>query len=111
MRLKVFTTGLMIFGLVALFGMPIFLGNRPDKSEGNRAMQEFAVQFGIYTIILVLVWLAVIVCAWFIIKGVRNELREIAADNMKEFLEGTLRDHDGSVKDEPSVVDSDGKST
>lgn len=108
MSLRVLTTGLMLFGLAALFAMPIVLGPRPEvATEGREAVRQYAINFGVYTIILTFVWLAVIVCAWLIVKAVRNELRETAASNMKVFLEGTLQDHKNQAERADSEVVED----
>lgn len=92
MRLKVVTSGLMIFGLAMLFGLPIMFGRIP-RGERTRAAQEAVLATGIYIVVMFFVWLAVIVCAWLIIRAARRELVETAQENMKSFVEGTLRDH------------------
>lgn len=94
MRLKVATTAGLIFGLMLLAAWPWLIGPMPKASEvGRRAVQEYAVRFGIYIIVVLLVWASTAVMAIMVARRAREAYREEAMDNLQNLLEETLRDH------------------
>lgn len=125
MRLKQVTTGLVIFGVLLLFGLPLVIGSNPqlDKSrplvtkvvngeekpvrEATRVeMAEYGVRLGLYIMAMFAVWIAVIICAMLIIRQVRKEVAEMSAAHMQAFVEGTLSDHAKRTgKDATPLVD------
>jgi len=108
MRLKTFTTGLMIFGVALLLGVPVLLTRRPEGSATKRELAEYALLFGSYIIVIALVAVAAIICAMVVLRQTTKSLKEEAERNMKSFVEGSLRDHeepDFSMKDQRDSSD------
>ncbi len=106
MRLKTFTTGLMVFGVGLLCGIPFLLARQPDKSAPKRELAVYAAMFGTYILVIALVAMAAIVCAMIVLRQTTKSLKEEAERNMKVFVEGSLRDHeepDFSMKDQRDV--------
>lgn len=94
MRLKVATTALLIFGVILLAAWPWVIGPMPNASEaGRRALQEYAVRFGLYIIVVLLVWSATAVLAIMVARRAREKYREEAMENLQSLLEESLKDH------------------
>ena len=93
MRLKIITTALMITGVAMLLAFPLVIGPQPDRSEGQRALAEYAIKFGSYIIIAVLIFAGAIVCSIIMLRQIRKEMRQMAEHNMQAFVSGTLEDH------------------
>jgi type VI protein secretion system component VasK len=94
MRLKVATTALLIFGVILLAAWPWVIGPMPKASEaGRRALQEYAVRFGLYIIVVLLVWSATAVLAIMVARRAREKYREEAMENLQSLLEESLKDH------------------
>lgn len=113
MRLKAFTTGLVIFGFLMLLALPLVLQQNPDVrvkrlqtaafEAGNKDAQlptvtrreraEYAALFGSYIMGMLVLWVIVIICAMIYMRQVRKEILEETQANMQAFIEGTLADH------------------
>jgi uncharacterized membrane protein YgcG len=93
MRLKVITTALMITGVAMLLAFPLVIGPQPARSEGQRALAEYAIKFGSYIIIAVLIFAGAIVCSIIMLRQIRKDMRVMAEHNMQAFVSGTLEDH------------------
>lgn len=107
MRLKSFTTGLMIFGFALLLGIPFVLARKPQADAPKRELAVFAALFGTYIMVIFAVAIGAIICAMVVLRQTTKSLKEEAERNMKSFVEGSLSDHDPpdfSMKDkrEPS---------
>jgi hypothetical protein len=106
MRLKTFTTGLMIFGVALLLGIPVLLTQKPDASAPKRDLAVYAAMFGTYILVIAIVAMAAIICAMIVLRQTTKNLKEEAERNMKMFVEGSLRDHeepDFSMKDQRDI--------
>ena len=94
MRLKIVTSTFLIAGLLLLAGWPWLVGPMPKASEtGKRAMQEYAVRFGIYIIVVLLVWSVTAILAIVVARKARQNLRDEALENFQHLVEETLKDH------------------
>ena len=94
MRLKIATSTFLIAGILLLVAWPWLVGPVPNSREaGQRAMQEYAVRFGIYIIVLLLVWFVTAMLAIFVARQARQSYREEAMENFQHLMEETLRDH------------------
>lgn len=108
MRLKTFTTGLMIFGVALLCGIPFMMQRQPPKGSSERELAVYALQFGTYTLTIFAVMITAIVCALLVLRQTTRSLKEEAERNMKTFVEGSLTDHqeqDFSLKDQREESD------
>ncbi len=109
MRLKTITTGLLIFGVILLLGLiPLFAAN-PGTEASFEAKRVYAIQFGVYSMVIFAVAIAVIVCAMFVLRQTSKDLKEQAKLNMQIFVEGSLNDHKKKSESEPegdNVLDS-----
>lgn len=94
MRLKTFTTGLMIFGGLMLIGFPFLFRYKPDADAPRKELAQFAVMSLSYVIVMFVVWLAVIICAMIVLRHTRRELQEEIKGHMQQFVEGAMRDHE-----------------
>lgn len=92
MRLKVFTTVLLVFGIGLLFGSPWIIGKRPPL-EQRREVAEYAVRFGALVMTLIILFCVTAVCAFIVARRQTEALRAQAMENMHELIEGTLSDH------------------
>ena len=94
MRLKIATSNFLIAGLLLLAGWPWLVGPMPKASEaGKRAVQEYAVRFGIYIIVVLLVWFITAMLAVLVARQARQAFREEAMENFQHLMEETLKDH------------------
>lgn len=93
MRLKIITTALMIMGVAMLLAFPFVIGPQPARAEGQRALAEYAIKFGSYIIIAVLIFAGAILCSIIMLRQIRKEMRQMAENNMQAFVSGTLEDH------------------
>ena len=94
MRLKIATSTFLIAGLLLLAGWPWLVGPMPKASEaGKRAVQEYAVRFGIYIIVVLLVWFITAMLAVLVARQARQAFRQEAMENFQHLLEETLQDH------------------
>ncbi|MFY9235513.1 MAG: hypothetical protein WAO58_13760 [Fimbriimonadaceae bacterium] len=93
MRLKIATTALFIAGVVLLIAWPWFVGEQPPAGASQRARAEYVLRMGLYFIATLLTFFTAAVCAFFVARRTRKELREEAMNNVKELIEGTLHDH------------------
>jgi len=94
MRLKIATSTFLIAGLLLLAGWPWLVGPMPKASEvGKRAVQEYAVRFGIYIIVVLLVWFITAMLAVLVARQARQAFREEAMENFQHLMEETLKDH------------------
>jgi hypothetical protein len=113
MRLKTITTGLLIFGIALLFGLPILMGRQPASDAPRTEKAQYAVLFGSYTLVIFAVAIAVIICAMVVLRRTANELRAQSKLNMEMFVEGSLRDHAAkkanaaSLNGQPAFPDDD----
>lgn len=92
MRLKIFTTGFVILGVLLLLSYPVLVGPVP-KGEGRQALAEYALRFGLYVIGSLLVWFTTAVLAVIAARRARQAYREEAMENFQHLMEETLRDH------------------
>ena len=94
MRLKIATSTLLIAGLLLLAGWPWLVGPMPKASEaGQRAVQDYAVRFGIFIIVVLLVWFITAMLAVLVARQARQAFREEAMENFQHLMEETLKDH------------------
>lgn len=108
MRLKSFTTGLMIFGLALLLGIPFVMVRKPAADAPKRDLAVYAALFGTYIMAIFIVAMTAIVCAMIVLRQTTKNLKEEAEQNMKAFVEGSLSDHeeaDFSMKDQRDAAD------
>lgn len=91
MRLKVFTTGLLVFGVLLLFATPWLLGPRPGGT--GRDAQEYVVKFGLLVIGLFTIFATTAILAVIVARRERQKFREEAMENLKDLVESSLRDH------------------
>ncbi len=116
MRLKVVTTGLLVFGLATLLlGYPYVLSKKPPMDAPDRAKAEFALMLGVLAMVLLLVAVTLVILALALLRRTRMEAVDEARENMRQFVEGTLRDHTRTVEsgsaeatmDQPAWEDDD----
>jgi hypothetical protein len=94
MRLKIVTSTFLIAGLLLLAGWPWLVGPMPRASEaGKRAVQEYAVRFGIYIIVVLLIWAVTAILAMMVARQARQAFRNEAMENFQHLMEETLKDH------------------
>lgn len=104
MRLKAVVTSLVIFGILLLAMWPWLLGNPPKKpaeptsSKISRQYRDKQVRYltksAFYISTLLLTFFSATVCAWLLVRQARNEYLMNTSDNLKELIEGTLKDHE-----------------
>ncbi|MBI1755474.1 MAG: hypothetical protein HYR64_00010 [Fimbriimonas ginsengisoli] len=91
-------TALLIFGIFLLFAYP-FLFREAPHTRYEKGL--FAIRLTTYVAILLLTFFGVALTAVVALRRARQELREEAKQNLRELIEGTLRDH-GKADGRPS---------
>lgn len=91
MRLKIFTTGLLLFGVLLLFATPWILGPRPGGTGSDA--REYVVKFGLLVIGLFTIFATTAILAIIVARKERQRFREEAMENLKDLVESSLRDH------------------
>jgi type VI protein secretion system component VasK len=90
---KLATTLFLVAGLLLLAAWPWLVGPQPPASAGRQTLEEYVVRFGIYLILLLLVWFTTAVLAVLSARRARDAYREKAMENLQNLIEGTLQDH------------------
>ena len=91
--MKLATSVGVVLGLLLLVAWPWLVGPTPGKEAGRRALQEYAIRFGTYIIVVLLVWGTTAVLAILMARRARLAYREEAMENFQSLIEETLRDH------------------
>lgn len=93
MFLKVLTTALVVCGLAMVFAVPYVLGSKPPTDD-QHALAQYGVRVLTYFGITCFVWIGAAACAVALMRRVRTEYLEDKGHNIKDLIEGTLRDHE-----------------
>ncbi len=93
MPLRVATAALFIFGVLLLCSLMVLMPNRPPAEE-LRAVKIHGLRTLILFLTTILVWFGAAVCAYLSIRTARRELAEMNERNLRELIEGTLKDHE-----------------
>lgn len=91
--LKVWTTTLLILGMLLLMSAPVLLLRRPLPGAPRPERATFAITMTIYVVVLLIVFFAVVVLAWRLLVQQREEYRVAHLENLKDLVEGSLEDH------------------
>lgn len=94
MRLKTVTSALMGTGFCLLVGWPWIVGARP---QGRAELREYVIRAGVYFASLLVIFFATVVCAWLVVRQQREEFRRQSRENLRELIEGTLKDHENKA--------------
>lgn len=93
MRMKVLTTGFFLFGLLMMLGWPFFLGQRPGDGATKEELANFGMRGLIYFGVTAGAFLISAILAIRLARLTRQRYADEAKDNLKELVEGSLRDH------------------
>lgn len=93
MRLRVWTTALFVFGVLAALGWPWILGPQPTDDAPRKERARYAARFATYVSALIVVFGTSGILALVLVRQERARYRRESMENLREFLEGTLRDH------------------
>jgi hypothetical protein len=95
MRLKIFTTAFLFFGVILLLAWPWVLGEGPPQGpEHQQELKAYAGRVLAYMTTILLSFLATLICAYVLIKRQQAEFRRLAQENLQGLLEATLKDHE-----------------
>ncbi len=108
MRLKGTVTGLVVFGVLLLVLWPWLLGNPPkgpqnlvsgpNQKQIERQFKDKQVKYltrsAIYISLLMITFFSATVCSWLLVRHARKEYLLRTSDNLRELVEGTLKDHE-----------------
>lgn len=92
MWLKIATTVSFITGLAMLALWPWVVGTRP-VGKGD-ALKQYALRYGYYLLAVLFVFILTIVLSMILLRSQRKEFQAEAKENMRELIEGTLKDHE-----------------
>lgn len=92
MRLKIATTASFITGLIMLTLWPVVVGTKPEGRGVE--LRHYALRYGYYLLALLFVFILTCVLALFLLRKQREEFRAEAKENLRELIEGTLKDHE-----------------
>ena len=94
MRLKTLTSVLMATGFLLLVGWPWIVGARP---QGRAELRDYVIRAGVYFAVLLVISFSTVVCAWLVVRQQREEFRRQSRENLRELIEGTLKDHENKT--------------
>jgi len=94
MRLKVWTTGTLVFGIALLAVWPWLLGSRPPAGTPNVELARYGLRVLIYFGVTCLAFLTAAVLAWRLARVTREQYQAQLRANLDDLVEGTLRDHE-----------------
>jgi cbb3-type cytochrome oxidase subunit 3 len=94
MRLKISVTALFLFGLLLMAAYPWLIGSPPNAKAPRPEQISFVVRFVVYVFTLFLTFISTIVLSWVLVRNTRKQFEAEARENLKELIEGTLKDHE-----------------
>ncbi len=94
MRLKIVTTTLLVLGLALLVAWPWIVGRQPPAEAPRPELARFAVRLMVYLGATILVFATTAALALLVARQTRIKYREEARRNLKDLIEGTLKDHE-----------------
>jgi protein-S-isoprenylcysteine O-methyltransferase Ste14 len=94
MRIKVATLSLALVDLVLFVACGFVVASRPPRSAPRHDQIQFVIRsYSIFVMLLVCL-LITIILVWVWMQRLREELRSHSDENLRELIEGTLRDHE-----------------
>ncbi|HEY3780734.1 MAG TPA: hypothetical protein VGL56_06610 [Fimbriimonadaceae bacterium] len=94
MRYKVATFSLVFADVILFISTGFTLTTYPGHNASRQELKWFAVRSGTLVAVLLLTLLATVILVWMWMRSLREEYRLEAQENMKNLIEGTLRDHE-----------------
>jgi type VI protein secretion system component VasK len=94
MRLKFWTTAFMALGIGLLLALPWLVGPRPPQAAGQQAMVDYGLRVIAYFTVTCLVFLVAAFLAWRLVRAAREEFAKRRVENLRDLVEGALRDHE-----------------
>lgn len=92
-RLRIYTTALLIFGVILVFGFPVVLLRKPGTQAPVREREIFALTITGYFLLMIIVLCLIMWLSWKLWRRQTEELADKQMENLKELVEGTLNDH------------------
>lgn len=94
MRLKFWTTALLVFGIAMLLAWPWLVGPRPPSTAARVELVNYGVRVAIYFAVTCIVFLTDAFLAWRLMRAAREEFAERRVENLRDLMEGALHDHE-----------------
>lgn len=94
MRYKVATFSLFFADLILFVTLGFCLTTMPGRKASHEEQVQFLIRSGVLVIALLVTLLATVLIVWMWMRTLRDEYRQEAQENMKQLIEGTLRDHE-----------------
>ncbi|MCX7800373.1 MAG: hypothetical protein N2109_08545 [Fimbriimonadales bacterium] len=91
--MRFWTTAVFAFGVLLALGWPWLVGPQPQREAPRRERARYAARFATYVSALIAVFGTSGILAILTVRQERARYRREARENLREFLEGTLRDH------------------
>lgn len=88
------TAGFFLFGLFMMLGWPLFMGQRPAEGASTEELARFGVRGLVYFGVTASAFLIAAILAIRLARQMRQRYMEDAKENLKELVEGSLRDHE-----------------
>lgn len=93
-RVKIFVIASVMAGLVMLLVWPWVVGSRPPRNAPRKELAGYGMKLSVYLGLSCLPWLMAAGGCILWIRQTRREFVDREKDNMRELIEGTLRDHE-----------------
>lgn len=90
--LKIITSAFVVAGFVLMAALP-FVYRHPGEGASRVELANFGKFLLAYIALTCFVWLGAAMSAVFLIRKRVKELREIEEQNLRELVEGSLKDH------------------
>ncbi|MBX3117800.1 MAG: hypothetical protein KF784_01960 [Fimbriimonadaceae bacterium] len=92
MWLKIATTISFVTGLLMLALWPWVVGAKPEGTGDE--LKRYALRYGYYLLAVLFVFVLTCALSLWLLRRQRAQFREEAKENLKELIEGTLKDHE-----------------
>ena len=93
MLLKVLTTAFVVLGIGLMAAFPFLLGSKPGGDD-QLGLARFGTRVLTHFLVTSAVWIGAATCAIVLARRTKREFLESQKENIRELVEGTLKDHE-----------------
>lgn len=94
MRLKIVITACVITGIILMLGLPFVFKLHPGEHATRKALAAYGMQVLGYVSVTCAAWLSAAFGSALLLKKAKSEFMEKRSENLRQLVEGSLRDHE-----------------